>query len=312
MPAMLDSDDGDPGGGEVNGDCTFSNVVWSPAERQYGIIYLMIARQAMQESQAKPAEVAHLKFVDSRLVNSAAPAPDKPDAPVSSDDESDDITDNEICEESRPVQWPGKKGSWWRVNSSLGEDLIVRDGIAISSSQLRRVQPGDLVQQAGPCRSLTSGKPRGCIRMPVRSSGWVTADASALGGPRYLVPASAPRWRNVYSTPNAREGEAIVIVRAGPTIESDEVAHLYYGDIVEQAGPSVTQSGGIVRMPVRAFLTRNEHGGDSPRNAGHGMSASAKVHGWVTVDASAANGPVYFKPVSDADSKRRSRGRRWT
>lgn len=310
---MHDSETGrDPGNGEVNGGSTFSNAIWSPAEQAYGIIYLMIARQAMPENLAKPVEVAHLKFVDSRLVNSAAPAPARHDVLMSSDDESDAITDNEICEESRPVQWPGKKGSWWRVHSSLGEEVVVREGIAISSSQLRRIQPGDLVQQAGPCRTLTSSKARGCIRMPVRPTGWVTADASIVGGPRYLVQTAAPRWRVVYSSPNSREGDAIVIVRAGPTIESDEVAVLYYGDIVEQAGPSVTQKEGIVRMPVRALLQRNEGAGDSPRNTGHGMASSAKVHGWVTVDASAANGPVYFKPVADSDSKRGRRHRRWT
>merc|ERR1719199_111896 len=127
-----------------------------------------------------------------------------------SDDESDDVSEGEPYEESDVAPWPGKRNSWWRVHSSLGEELVVREGLSLASAELLRMSPGDAVQQAGVARMLRNGRASGCIRLPVKPRGWVTADGSRAGGPRYLVSASAPRWRVVYSAGKQGEGDAIM------------------------------------------------------------------------------------------------------
>jgi len=201
--------------------------------------------------------------------------------------------------------WTGKRGSWFRVHSSLGEELVVRSGLSLASAELRRVAPGEAVQQAGIAKMLIKGRCRGCIRVPVKPRGWVTADATRAGGPRYLLSSGSPRWRVVYSSPNSSEADAII--RSAPALDSDEVQVLYCGDIVEQAGPCEMRGQGIVRMPVTALILKR---GDGEMDTTHGKYAdvsSAKTLGWVTLDASPAGGPVFFKPAPDVDSKRRRR-----
>lgn len=299
---MADADGADPD----DDDDSFNAAAWSPEDRAYGLFYLMVIRQRIDpERLTKPAEVAHLKCADMRLVNSSpCPPPARREGAVS-ENESDDVSEGEHWEENEAASWPGKKLSWWRAHHALGEDLVVREGLSMASAELRRVPPGGAVQQAGAARMLLGGRRRGVVRLPVLPRGWISADATRAGGPRYVVSASAPRWRVVYSSPNSRDGDAIV--RADPALDSDEVAVLYCGDIVEQAGPSETRGNGIVRMPVTASIShRSEADGDSPR-ARNAEAAPSKVLGWVTVDASSAGGPVFFKPAPDAENKRRRR-----
>jgi len=277
---------------------------WEPAEHEYGVLNLLMCRAAMPEKLAKPAEVEHLKFVDSIALS--VPVVQTRGGNISSDDE-DYVSEGEPYEATKPVAWPGKPGSWWRVNGSLAEDVIVRAGVSLQSMELRHISPGELVQQGGPARTFASGNKRGCIRLPVRPSGWVTADATKAGGPKYLVRAGTPRWRVVYYSSNPKES-GNVIVREEAALGSDEVTVLRCGDVVEQAGPSVTVGSGIVRMPVTAAIVRRSEAsenGDSPYEIN--PRSSSKTLGWVTVDASAAGGPVFFKPAADADGTKRRR-----
>jgi len=305
---MPDADDGAESSTSLAGvstDASFDAAAWAPTKQEYGVWHLLMCRTAMAEQLTKPSEVEHLKFVDSRVICLASSS----NRDTFSSDE--DISEGDPQEATEPAAWPGKVRSWWRVNSSLGEDVIVRSGVSLASPELRRVPPGDLVQQAGAARALASGRARGCVRLPVEPCGWVTADATRAGGPKYLEKAAIPRWRVVYQAgyyTNKCDGD--VIVREEPALNSDEVAVLHCGEIVEQAGPVRTRPDGIVRMPVFLALNARRHDaaetGDSPRDTGN-RGRSSKTLGWVTVDASEAGGPVFFKPVADDGAKRRRR-----
>jgi hypothetical protein len=314
MPAAADDDYGDSGNGtaDANGHASFNAAAWSPEDCEYGLFYLMVIRQTMEpEKLPKPPEIEHLKFVASRDIKVEHHPSERKHRRQQqrsaedshSDDEDSEISEGEPYEESESASWPGKRFSWWRVHTSLNEDVVVREGLSIASAELRRVSPGEALQQAGNARCFISGRAKGCIRLPVKPRGWVTADATRAGGPRYLVSSVPPRWRVIYTNP---EGEGDAIVRAEPALDSEEVAVLHCGDIVEQAGPSETRGQGIIRMPVTAISKRNDADGDSPRG-NHGSNATPKILGWVTVDASSAGGPVFFKPAPDNDKQRRRR-----
>lgn len=295
---MADEDGADPDDENGHG---FNAAAWAPDNCSYGLFYLMVIRQGLDpEKLTKPAEVEDLKFMDIRTISRWASGKKHRDS-AEAEEESDYVSEGEPYEESDVAQWPGKKASWWRVHSSLGEELVVREGLSLMSAELSRMSPGDAVQQAGVARMLWHGRCRGCIRLPVKPRGWVTADATRAGGPRYLVSSSAPRWRVVYTSSNPNDSG--VIVRAEPELDSDEVTAIYLGDIVEQAGPSETRGQGIVRMPVAAVISY------SGRKDGETEAAASTqrqtVSGWVTVDASSAGGPVFFKLVPEVDNKRR-------
>jgi len=313
--ALSDEDDGD-----------FNAAAWAPEEQEYGILNLLICRSAVLEAatDAKPEEISNLKVVDIRLCSFPAPPPKRRGvgggggggngAAANSDDE-DHISEGEHGEHTGPAPWSGRPGSWWRVHNQLGEDLLVRDGVSLRSAQLRRVGPGELVQQAGHARNLLSGNAKGCVRLPVRPVGWVTADATRSGGPKYLVRASVPRWRVVYCPDNGRnKQEGGVIVREDEALGSDEVTVLHRGDVVEQAGPNVIRPDGIVRMPVTTTVIRRsdaENGEADLGTNGHTRSTtSGKTLGWVTADASAAGGPVFLKPVAETDRADKQNQRR--
>jgi len=188
----------------------------------------------------------------------------------------------------------------------------VRSGVSLLSPEVRRVSPGEIVQQGGLARCLNNGNAKSCVRLPVRGNpnGWVTADATKAGGPRYIVRASAPRWRVVYYGSNDSKDSGSVIVRETAEFASDEVCALHFGDIVEQAAPSVVQTNGIVRMQITtAVVRRSEAEAEAADGNGHTHRSSMKTLGWVTVDASPANGPVFLKPAGAGDdgSKRRRR-----
>jgi len=318
MPAMADGDGAEPDPDDGNGtSLEFNAAAWSPANREYGLFYLMVIRQGLEpEKLTKPAEVEHLKFVDNLTLQKSMSSSTKSrrykDTEDASEDESDDVSEGMPHEESDVAPWTGKLSSWWRVHASLGENLVVRAGLSLASAELLRIKPGEVVQQAGAARMLRHGtgqfsRQAGCIRLPVKPRGWVTADATRAGGPRYLVSANAPRWRVIYSSPNSSEGDAIV--RSDVELDADEVAVLYNGDVVEQAGPSETRGQGIVRMPVTVVIQHRKDGEDDVSNRKSVDVSSSKVFGWVTIDASPAGGPVFFKPAPDQESPRRQRRR---
>eukprot|EP00449_Zooxanthella_nutricula_P009794 CAMPEP_0198506018 /NCGR_PEP_ID=MMETSP1462-20131121/11400_1 /TAXON_ID=1333877 /ORGANISM="Brandtodinium nutriculum, Strain RCC3387" /LENGTH=282 /DNA_ID=CAMNT_0044235221 /DNA_START=27 /DNA_END=875 /DNA_ORIENTATION=+ len=265
----------------------------------------------------KPEEMTNLKVVETRFCKF-------PEEPVQNrrrgqgrgggangaEDEEEYISEGEHGEATGPASWNGRPRSWWRVHNQLGEELLVREGVSLRSASLRKVSPGELVQQAGHARTLTHGIAKGCIRLPVRPSGWVTADATKAGGPKFLVRASVPRWRVVW--PGGKDGSG-VIVREVEELNSGEVATLHRGDVVEQAGPSVSLPDGIVRMPVTSTIIRRADQENAEEGAnGHEKrpAVSGKTAGWVTVDASAAGGPVFFKPVAEADRNEKQQQRR--
>ncbi|OLQ14387.1 hypothetical protein AK812_SmicGene1481 [Symbiodinium microadriaticum] len=101
------------------------------------------------------------------------------------DDNCSYISEGEPIEPHDPVAWGrSARGAWWRLRGNLKEDLIVRSGVSLASAELHRWAPGEVFQQKGRPRVLTSGKGQGCIRMPIQPNGWVTADASRAGGPQ--------------------------------------------------------------------------------------------------------------------------------
>lgn len=301
--------------GEESG---FNMAGWAPGAQEYGIFNLLIVRSGILEAETTvPPEMSNIKVVETSLCKFPPAPPKRRQQPAVAPAHSDDdeyISEGEHGEHTGPASWPGKPGSWWRVHNQLGEDLLVREGVSLKSTTLRTVPPGELVQQAGLARSLMSGGAKGCIRLPVRPAGWVTADATRAGGPKYLVRASVPHWRVVYAPDGGKGKDAGVIVRETEELVSEELKVLHRGDVVEQAGPVVFLSG-IVRMPVTANVIRRSEMENGDYNEmghnGHGRSAvSGKTYGWVTVDASAAGGPVFFKTVADADRNDRQQPRR--
>jgi len=290
---------------------SFDPAAWVPAKREYGILRLLLCRAAIEEELSQPQPANRLRSLEARLcagpavhpqqqrrgeVQQQAAARRRPAAGVISDGDDDSdasyISEGDPPEPNEPIAWAkSQRGSWWRVRTTLKEDLVVRNGVSLFSAELRRAVPGEMLQQKGGPRVLTSGRAQGCVRMPIQPYGWVTADATRAGGPQYLIRAQAPKWRAVYQSPTGN-GAADVIVRHGLELDSEAVVSLCCGDIVEQAGPSHIRSNGIVRMPVvlgRKSESNEEE--DSPR--------PARISGWVTVDASAAGGPVFFKPLPD-------------
>eukprot|EP00403_Amphidinium_massartii_P025464 CAMPEP_0178405248 /NCGR_PEP_ID=MMETSP0689_2-20121128/18302_1 /TAXON_ID=160604 /ORGANISM="Amphidinium massartii, Strain CS-259" /LENGTH=344 /DNA_ID=CAMNT_0020026259 /DNA_START=186 /DNA_END=1220 /DNA_ORIENTATION=- len=303
---------------EANGD-GFDPGHCSVEERAYGIFILLACRTQMQEqepNEAPPPEVATLKFVESRVIEAKSAPPPRHSHhhhDRSDQDDSDDelISEGEPVEASEPAAWPGKKGSWWKVLNSLQEDVIVRAGVSLQSKEVQRVRPGDIVQQAGQARMLVKGRAKGCVRVPVQPTGWVTADAQKAGGPKYLIRSEAPHWQAVYSgsgqaavSSNGSTDAGSVIMRAESALDSEEVGILQCGAVVAQAGPFVTRPDGIVRMPVVARVRCHRTAAiDSDSDDSYDSSTEIDIHqpakslGWVTLDASDAGGPLFFKSV---------------
>ncbi|CAK9051945.1 unnamed protein product [Durusdinium trenchii] len=231
--------------------------------------------------------------VDSKHCEAQIFKPPRKD-PSKEEEEDDDacsyISEGEPRERSELVSW-GKshRGSWWRVRSNLREELIVRAGVSLSSVEIGRSVAGDVFQQKGKPRMLLEKRGEGCIRMPIQPTGWITADASRAGGPQYLIRIHSPQWKAVYDA-----GGQDILVRASVELDSEVVATLSCGDIVEQDGPVTTVHWGIVRMPI--VVKSGRQNGDSQR-----------IVGWVTTDASAASGPVFFKLMPEVENQKRGR-----
>lgn len=278
---------------------SFDSTAWVPEQHVYGLLPLLMCREVIREELTLSPPDDRLKAVDSKHCESQIfkPPRKEPSTKDLDDEDEDDacsyISEGEPCERSDVVSWgKSRRGSWWRVRSNLREDLIVRSGVSLSSVEIGRCVAGDLFQQKGKPRMLISGKGHGCIRMPIQPSGWVTADASRAGGPRYLIRTHAPQWRAIYEA-----GGKDILVRTTVELDSEVVAILSCGDIVEQAGPITTIIEGVERMPI--VVKSGRQNGDSH-----------KIVGWVTTDASAADGPVFFKLIQEVEMNHQKRGRR--
>lgn len=276
---------------------SFDSTAWVPEQHVYGLLPLLMCREVIREELTLPPPDDRLKAVDSKHCESQIFKPPRKEPTKDVDSEDDDacsyISEGEPCERSELVSW-GKshRGSWWRVRSNLREDLIVRSGVSLSSVEIGRSVAGDLFQQKGKPRSLMTGRGQGCIRMPIQPTGWVTADASRAGGPQYLIRTTAPQWKAIFEATGGKD----ILVRATVELDSEVVAILSCGDVVEQEGP-VTMNEGVERMPIVVKFGRQN--GDSH-----------KIVGWVTTDASAVGGPIFFKLIPEVEINHQKRGRR--
>lgn len=270
---------------------SFDAAAWAPADCSYGLLHLLICREVLLHEALSVVRPANgLKALDASLcspvlqpLHREAPPP-MPDAEMDDfDDDASYISEGEPFEPSELVAWgKGHRGAWWRVRPALREEVVIRSGVSLASAETRRAAPGEAFQQKGKPRVVLEGRAQGCIRMPIQPDGWVTADASRAGGPQFLFRVHAPRWKVIYP------GD--VVVRALSDLHSEALASLSCGEIVEQAGPTVQQPDGIVRMPITT-------------------GGASRICGWVTMDATSAGGPVLFKLVPDVDSPAKGHGR---
>lgn len=292
---------------------SFDSATWAPERREYGILHMLICRETLQEELDKPAPSNRLKAVDTKQCGSpilkpsrgyagkeTLPALDFEIEVYEDDDAASYISEGEPLESSEQINWgKSQRGAWWRVRGNLREDLVIRSGLSLSSAEVHRAAAGEVFQQKGLPRVITAGKSSGCIRMPIQPSGWVTADASRVGGPQYLIRTHAPQWRVVYQSPGNGAGGKDVIVREGIELDSEAVGNLACGDLVEQAGPVIRRPDGITRMQVNSKTINGTNGGH-------------RVSGWVTSDASAAGGPEFFKLIPEVENgpNHNNKGRR--
>eukprot|EP00927_Polykrikos_kofoidii_P029439 TRINITY_DN25467_c1_g1_i1.p1 TRINITY_DN25467_c1_g1~~TRINITY_DN25467_c1_g1_i1.p1 ORF type:complete len:357 (-),score=80.47 TRINITY_DN25467_c1_g1_i1:104-1063(-) len=78
----------------------------------------------------------------------------------------------------------GFPGQRWRVlRSKAFSDVIARETEEVTSPEVRRIMPGEVVQQRGLSMELASG----LVRMPIEPTGWVTLHARVMGGPTFLI-----------------------------------------------------------------------------------------------------------------------------
>lgn len=230
----------------------------------------------MPEEASKPTEVAHLKFVASEKVR--AESARLPEAVGLNDPSGTKPAQASSGAENVPSML--RHWAWWKA---CGE-TVVRKEMSLSSPEVGRVEAEKWVQQRGPAKKLADG----LIRMPVLPEGWVTADASSVGGPRLLQPASL--WRVVHKSGSSR-GE--VLVRREAPLDSEEIATLRRGEVVQQIGPQAALCG-IVRVRVAVRSTAN-----SPPPAGSDgqdeWDSAEPAVGWITLDAREAGGPLFFE-----------------
>ncbi|CAE7771232.1 unnamed protein product [Symbiodinium microadriaticum] len=77
----------------------------------------------------------------------------------------------------------GRPGQVWVVlKSNHFHDVIVRASQEVTSRELRRLNPGEVLTQ----RDMTIMLPNGLVRMPVEPDGWVTVHARHINGPTFL------------------------------------------------------------------------------------------------------------------------------
>jgi len=323
-------------------EANFSSVSWAPEDQAYGILHLLRRRAVMCQDFPKPAEVAHLKFLcmsgapaglpssassgSSEDGSFATPPPPPAEWGEATTSPSPPLPSQQLQPPPQPASLPtdvaaprppaggrggtrgddtevvealGRVGAWWHICSA--DEVIVRQDVSIFSAELKRLRSGTWIQQAAPAEQFTRGPARGLVRLPVLPRGWVTADARSVGGPQYVEP--APRWCVVYGS-GTRFGD--VLVRAEAALDSEELAVLTTGDVVDQAGPQETVDG-IVRMrillpewaapppPKAAEVLPNPaiHAAAAQATAAVAASRLAKLR--VTVDASAVGGPVLLE-----------------
>jgi len=246
---------------------------WEPQACVYGICGLLSCRAHMCVDDTKPSAMAHLKFL-----STGKPSP----SPVSSRSKKSRNGDAVEAVEEQPPEVPEYDpeateavaddrgaGAWWTVLTVV----IVRETLSLWSDQIKSIEPGAVLQQAGPAQQFVSGAVRGVVRLPIEPHGYVTADASSAKGPRFLRAIDPPTWRVNYVS-----GQICgdVLVRAGVGLESERIKVLKRDDIVEQTGASELLDKGILRLPIKF------------------VKGGQVTTGWVSQDASGAGGPIFL------------------
>jgi len=280
----------------------FDSDAWDPASALYGIYRLCRIRELMLPIE-QPAETLHLKKLNCpRTLEDGPPLESvvQPDtrgqfrstagtADRKGKGKGKDKTlragGRLIPDMGRTEAMPNwQKGQWWRNVGAENLDVVIREQFHLVSQEIGKIPPGHYVQEAGPVEVFVEGQACGLQRMPVQPRGWVTVDASEVGGPKYLEPVRSARWKVVFSS-GSNKGD--IVVRDAVSLESDEVAVLVTGTVVEQGGPQEVLKDGIIRMPINFSDGRNSSG------------KSRQGRGWVTCDASAQGGPTFFEPCPE-------------
>ncbi|CAK8987051.1 unnamed protein product [Durusdinium trenchii] len=283
---------------ENEDDTPFDTGIFNLDEQQYGRAWMLEVRQVMMPIE-KPIEVANLKFL---ICPSAAPDDDADrDRVRGRDRKGKGAQKGQASNAGRFIPEMGRteivprsqRGTWWRNCCRDRGEVIIREQFLLTSEEISRVPYGQYVLQAGPLEVFVTGPAQGLQRMPVQPRGWATVDAQAVGGPLYLEKVKSPKWQVVFSSGSSK-GD--IVVRKGVSLDSEEVAVLTCGTVVEQASPLEITEDGIVRMPITFE-------GRQPSSSSH--PAKARM-GWVTCDATHQGGPKFFEPV-DSDAKPKMR-----
>jgi len=286
----------------------FDKATFNVEQQKYGILGLMSLRAAMLPIE-KPTETSHLKLlICPGLAGEAA------EGDGEADEHREQQRDHRRGGGGREGKGKGKdkgggrggryvqdmgrtevmagsqRGQWWRNCGERQLDVIVRRDFELTSPEIWKVPVGHYVQQAGPLEIFVSGQANGLQRMPVLPRGWVTVDASKVGGPKYLEQVQTPRWKVVFQSGSSK-GD--IVVRAGLSLETEEIAVLLCGATVEQAGPQEVLEDGIVRMPVTFLHNTGGEAADGQRAQGVART------GWVTCDATSQGGPRFFEPCGE-------------
>jgi len=277
----------------------FETTTWEPDASRYGIVGLLRLREAMLPIE-KPKEVEHLKFLicpstggedgdRDLLPGGTAPGErDKSRAKAKPKDNTPKVPPGRYVPDMGQTVCVTDyvKGNWWRNWGD--QDVLVRQEFSLASTEVHRVKPGEMVQQGGYMEVFVSGQAQGLKRMPVQPRGWVTVDATAVGGPKYLEPTTPQMWKVIFSSGSDR-GD--IVVREAVSLDSPEVGLLKTGAFVEQAGPQRSLEDGIIRLPI-SFQASSPS--QPPRSK----------TGWVTLDARAQGGPMFFDKASKKEADR--------
>lgn len=289
-------------------EANFDPATWEPVENRYGLVRLLGLRDAMLPIQ-KPDSIKSLKFlffpghgVDTGEAEERERRSERRDGgDKKRQEQSRDLGKGKgksRAKEKQPVGGRfvpemGKteleqnyvRNQWFRNVS--GQPVVIREGFSLMSTEIWKVPAGHYVQQSGPAEVFVSGQATGLIRMPVGPNGWATADASAVGGPKYLEAVRSARWEVAFKSDQTK-GD--ILVRQSVSLESDEVGCIHYGTYVLQNGPQITLEDGIIRMPISWV--------EAEPSSGSGKVAKS---GWVTCDASSQGGPKFFKDAPDLE-----------
>eukprot|EP00930_Biecheleria_cincta_P058677 TRINITY_DN44481_c0_g1_i1.p1 TRINITY_DN44481_c0_g1~~TRINITY_DN44481_c0_g1_i1.p1 ORF type:complete len:258 (+),score=41.38 TRINITY_DN44481_c0_g1_i1:34-774(+) len=179
--------------------------------------------------------------------------------------------------------------------SDLAHLKFLRSSSAVKESDERRSGTGPLHSDPRQSRDETQTTVEvepdpGNEQVLRRDQTHATVEAEPDPGNEQDIPAPVfqrKRWRVSF---DSGLGWADVLVREMPDLSSREVAVLRKGDPVEQTGPAVWLSA-LPRMPV---ITLSRGALDNgPANSK--VVTPVGLKGWVTLDASAVDGPVFFE-----------------